>query len=187
MKTIIISGFPGIGKTHFKENSDLCVLDSDSSKFNKSEFPENYITHIKENIGKVDIILVSSHETVRNALVDNDIDFTLVFPVSGSKDIYLDRYMQRGSPPAFIDLISKNWDSWIEDLKNQRNCDRYQLKRNRFLSDIIHEIQGIYKMIGNLTNTEWEELCGLEYAGTQYPTSLSEDEWKRYEYLRDKK
>jgi hypothetical protein len=59
--TLIVSAFPGCGKSHyFRENRDKIVLDSDSSKFDKSDFPRNYIQHIKENRGKVDVIMVSS-------------------------------------------------------------------------------------------------------------------------------
>ena len=95
MRTAIISVFPGCGKSYFynKYNGEICagrtpwkILDSDSSEFSwiKDEnecntkerspnFPNNYIQHIKDNIGKVDIIFVSSHKEVRKALKDNGI------------------------------------------------------------------------------------------------------------------
>jgi spore cortex formation protein SpoVR/YcgB (stage V sporulation) len=54
-KTLVISAFPGCGKSHFfRNNKDKEVLDSDSSKFDKAHFPKNYIEHIKSNLGKVD-------------------------------------------------------------------------------------------------------------------------------------
>jgi len=111
-KTLVISGFPGIGKSHFfRKNKDKVVLDSDSSKFSWIEkgirhpdFPNNYIKYIKENlayinplgVGKADIILVSSHKNVRDALVENDIPFTLVYPSRDIKEEYLQRYKDRG-------------------------------------------------------------------------------------------
>jgi hypothetical protein len=68
-KTIIVSAFPGTGKTYCWVNTDLDVIDSDFSTFAKSDFPNNYIKHIKSKIGTKDIILVSSHSIVREALV----------------------------------------------------------------------------------------------------------------------
>ena len=65
---------------YLKNNSNKVILDSDSSTFDKKNFPENYITHIKNKISIVDIILVSSHKVVRDALVKNNINFTLVYP-----------------------------------------------------------------------------------------------------------
>ena len=80
-KTVVISAYPCCGKSyayeHYKDKYSM--LDSDSSKFSwktekvalpdmqdgckweerkvrNPEFPDNYIAHIKENIGKVDII-----------------------------------------------------------------------------------------------------------------------------------
>lgn len=84
---IVISGFPGIGKSYMYNNmKDLKILDSDSSKFSwvkdeegkntkerNPDFPNNYIKHIKDNMDSSDIILVSSHKVVRDALKDNDI------------------------------------------------------------------------------------------------------------------
>ena len=67
--TLVVSAFPGCGKSHlFRNKGDKKILDSDSSTFDKSQFPENYINHIKSNIGDVDMILVSSHKEVRDAL-----------------------------------------------------------------------------------------------------------------------
>lgn len=136
-QTKIISAFPGTGKTHFFNNTDLFVLDSDSSYFDKSKFPQNYIEHIKSYIGKVDYILVSSHEDVRKALKDNFIEFLLVYPSIGSKNEYIERYTDRGSSKPFINLISKNWNEWINDCASQKGCLNMVLPSGKFISDII--------------------------------------------------
>ncbi len=130
METLIISGFPGIGKTYFKENSyKKNVSDSDSSKFSWIEegvrhpdFPQNYIDHIKENIGKTDIILVSSHKIVRDALRDNEILFTLVYPKRELKQEYLERFKSRGNNESFVKMLDENWDKFIDEMENQKGC-----------------------------------------------------------------
>ena len=70
MSAILVSAFPGMGKSYaFNELKDkIKVLDSDSSKFDKSDFPSNYIEHIKNNIKDNDIIFISSHKEMKNAL-----------------------------------------------------------------------------------------------------------------------
>jgi hypothetical protein len=137
-ETLVISAFPGCGKSHlFRENKDKIVLDSDSSKFDKSDFPNNYIEHIKKNIGKADIILVSSHKEVRDALVDNDIKFTLVYPDISIKDEYLQRYKDRNSPESFIKLLDDNWEIWIGEMNKQKGCKKIKLKKGEYLSDVI--------------------------------------------------
>ena len=46
MSSIIISGFPGLGKSVLYKENKVNYSDSDSSKFSKKNFPENYIKHI---------------------------------------------------------------------------------------------------------------------------------------------
>lgn len=142
--TEIISGFPGIGKTYYKQNNNLNVLDSDSSKFSWIEkgirhpdFPQNYIEHIKENIDKADIILVSSHKIVRDALVNNNINFTLIFPERNLKEEYIERFKIRGSDQGFINMLERNWNSFIDDMVNQKKCKSVKLKSGEFLSNYL--------------------------------------------------
>ena len=133
--TKLISAFPGTGKSHYFKTSLLKGLDSDSSTFDKTKFPHNYITHIKNNIGKTDYILISSHKTVRDALVENNLHFILVYPEKSLKDEYVKRYRERGSSEQFITLLINNWDDWIDELDNQKNCDRIVLNSGEYLSD----------------------------------------------------
>lgn len=140
MESILISGFPGIGKSYLMNNlPDGVCSDSDSSKFNKKHFPDNYIEHIKSLMGSTNLILISSHEEVRKALVDNDLDFILVYPKRGLKEDYLNRYKQRGSPDSFIKLLNDNWGVWMDDLEKQKGCKHIVLGKDQFLKDVIQK------------------------------------------------
>ncbi|RTK92898.1 MAG: hypothetical protein EKK64_11175, partial [Neisseriaceae bacterium] len=90
----VIAAFPGTGKsTYYKQHAtEQIILDSDSSLFDKKDFPNNYIQHIKNHLNKADIIFVSSHKIVRDALVEANIPFTLIYPNLDCKDEYLTRY-----------------------------------------------------------------------------------------------
>lgn len=137
--TILISAFPGVGKSYLKENSSLSIKDSDSSKFDKSDFPANYIRHIKENMGKCDIILISSHDIVRKALVEEDLSFFLVYPDKSLKNEYIERYKQRGSDENFVKLLDEKWNEWINDMENQEGkCQKIVLSSDEYLSDIFN-------------------------------------------------
>jgi broad-specificity NMP kinase len=133
----IIAGFPGVGKSSvFKKYKDR-VSDSDSSKFPKGDFPQNYIKHIKEESTRKDIVLVSSHDVVRKALLEANIPFTLVYPALECKAEYLKRYKDRGSPKAFLELLDKNWDKWIQECEDQKGCKKIVLKPGEFLADVV--------------------------------------------------
>ncbi len=143
----VVCGFPGVGKTTlFNQLSKKKqkVLDSDSSKFDKKDFPENYINHIKKSIKDGYTVLASSHDVVRDSLIDNKIPFILVYPSKELKQEYLKRYTDRGSPTAFNQLLDKNWDKWIKECDSIDNSlvKKIKLKENEYLSlDKIAKIQ----------------------------------------------
>lgn len=148
-KTKIISAFPACGKTYVFENfNDKVILDSDSSKFSwvmvanqkvrNPDFPQNYIRYIKENIGKADYILVSTHENVRRALKDAEIDFYLVYPDRNLKEEWIGRCFLRGNRENFCWLIADNWDNWIDQL--EQDSKRHKsiiLRHGEHLSNVI--------------------------------------------------
>ena len=155
--TIIISAFPGCGKSYFFKNSDYIALDSDSNQFSwvknqygnntktrNPDFPSNYINHIKENIGKVDIIFISSHKEVRDALYANKIQYYIVKPDKSLKENFLKRYKERGNDSGFIKTLTENWDNWLDDLSmNMNNFIRgvFLLTNNKpYIASVIDDI-----------------------------------------------
>ena len=139
MKTKVYSAFPGVGKTTYFNTTDKNVLDSDSSKFDKKYFPTNYIEHIERNIQdpKVDMLLVSSHKDVRDALLNKGIPYVLVYPDRNIKDEYIQRYKDRGNNDAFVDLLNKNWDNWMDEMDNQEGCEKITLGPGQYLTDVL--------------------------------------------------
>lgn len=141
--TLVISAYPASGKTYLYKNykgtnlqgDDLIILDSDSTKFSwiyedgvrtsqkNPNFIQDYIQHIKENIGKVDIIFVSSHKEVRQALRDNNIKYFIVHPVLDMKDIIIDRMIQRGNDEKFIEFQKEHFEEFIEEIISELNGD----------------------------------------------------------------
>jgi len=144
MNNLLISGFPGIGKTYFKNNSVLNVADSDSSKFSwikegvrNPNFPKVYIEHIKDMLRSKDIVLVSSHKEVRDALVQERIRFWLVYPKRELKTEYLLRFEKRGSPQKFLDFLDSNWDNFITEMENQKFCEHKRLISGKYIGSVI--------------------------------------------------
>jgi hypothetical protein len=126
MRTRIIAAFPGTGKSFYHKKHPETTLDPDSSLFSwvetsegkirNPEWPENYINHIQENIGKYEFIFVSTHKEVREALLDACIFFYLIYPDGDMKEKYLGRFRERGSSSEFVKLLDKSWDQWLKEL-----------------------------------------------------------------------
>lgn len=168
MKAIVVSGFPGVGKTRlFHAKPHLVILDSDSSKFSwvsegvrHPDFPMNYIEHIKENMGKAHLILVSSHKAVRDALKESGIPYVLVYPDKGSKDEYFQRYLERGSDEAFIRMIGSQWDNFITDLEAEMWPTAKVLRRGEHLGDIVSQL--IFPVMCNgVCRSDSDDYCGM--------------------------
>lgn len=161
IKSVVISGAPGVGKSFLFEEADLrglVVNDSDSTNFSWSEpgvrnpeWPNNYMEHLRGLLGKVDVICVSTHHEVRSAMLKAGIPFVLVYPGVGQKEEYLRRFRERPLKPGedqvardqFVSLMSANWESWIEtQLPPQSGCRHIVLQSGQYLSDRVNEILG---------------------------------------------
>jgi len=139
--TRIVSAFPGTGKTYYTHGDYVpqgFAADSDSSRFSRNElFPFNYVDHIKSCIGVNQFVFVSTHKLIREALFREKLPFTLVYPDRSLRHEYIKRYYERGSHYEFIDLLNKNWDTWLDDLQAQRGCDHIVLGSNQFISNVM--------------------------------------------------
>lgn len=144
--SLVISAFPGTGKSHLFNHAPegLRIADSDSSQWSWTspgvrhpKWPMNYMEHIQSLINDgVDLILVSSHKEVRDALVDFEIPFTLVFPQACLKNEYLQRFAERGSPEKFIELLDQKWSEWVSPV-NTGAAQVVLLGSGEFLSDAV--------------------------------------------------
>lgn len=161
-KTIIISGFPGTGKTSTiienEKKKKYILLDSDSSQFSWSDeahtirnpdFPNNYINHIIDNIGKVDFIFVSTHKDVREALHKNRLSFILVYPIHDLKPEYIRRYRTRTTglnDPKFVELMDKKFYDFV----NECELDLYAgLKLRLTENSVFINIKFLDKLLSN--------------------------------------
>lgn len=152
--TKVYSVFPACGKTwlyEHQEDYDLRILDSDSSQYNwvqingvkerNPEFPNNYIKHIKENIGKYDHIFVSSHATVREALDREGIEFTVVYPQQRCMEEWIGRCFIRekmGESGCGAEAMYYNWDQWfLECFETGFDHSEIVLGSNEYLSKYI--------------------------------------------------
>ena len=91
---MIISGFPGTGKStavqHFTG-----VVDLESTPFKKNwEIYADVAQHMSKQGYTV---LVSSHKEMREELLARGKDFVVAIPNKEDKDIYIQRYKDRGN------------------------------------------------------------------------------------------
>lgn len=186
--TIVISAFPACGKSYIVNHNttEYMMLDSDSMKYSwiyengvktdrrNPDFIKDYIAHIKENIGKVDVIFVSSHSEVRKALRDNGILYFMVHPSLEMKETMLTRMRVRGNDDSFIKFQEEHFEQFINDIKKEckeitDNCEKSRcdlMKSTPFHEIELDEIRQPYidknmiyylldNSMGNLSSMWW--------------------------------
>lgn len=132
--TMIVSVFPGLGKTTLAHQFPQMFCDLESSDFHywgatnengqaliNSRWPYNYIEQIaalSRATGMYQAVFVSSHDTVRQKMGEARIPYTLIYPedTPEMKKILFDRYKSRGSSPEFIQSMDENWSEYIKSM-----------------------------------------------------------------------
>jgi hypothetical protein len=79
---------------------------------------------------------------VRDALVKKGIPFVLVYPNRDLKDEYIQRYKDRGNNDAFVGLLEKNWDTWMDEMdamgpQEGQSLYKVKLASGQYLTDVI--------------------------------------------------
>lgn len=141
--TMIISAFPGCGKTYLYEHQNelgfngyrkygkykrLTFCDLESSQYEKREGWEMmYVDDIEKKVGIVDFILISQHENILAELQSRNMPFVVVAPANSGwlsereknliKQQWIGRFILRDNKHVI------DFESWLEVLK--ANYDKW--------------------------------------------------------------
>lgn len=114
---MIIAGFPGIGKSTLAKQSRW--VDLESTPFERDW--DRYAKVAKHMSNNGYNVLVSTHPEFLQKLLAMKIRHTVVVPDPSCKDEYVARYIERGSSPEFIDLVSQHFEEWIRAIQMDVN------------------------------------------------------------------
>lgn len=128
----IVAGFPGTGKSfggkYFPhefidmESSDYHWIYEDGVKKCHPDWPNNYLDAVEhaynETIfsGTIFCVCTSTHAEVLKGLHERGLKFIAICPKN--KEETIRRYKERGSSEAFIENLTKNFESFRNDVLN---------------------------------------------------------------------
>jgi hypothetical protein len=132
----IICGFAGIGKsTMAKKRAN--VVDLESTPFQRDWQTYARVANHMKNNGYT--VLVSCHNELRTQLHNDGIEYDVVLPNLEQKEVFMNRYANRGNTGAFIKLLDENWADFCKELPWE-----IALRINtEFLDDIIPAIDAV--------------------------------------------
>ena len=158
-KGIVISAFPGLGKTTVgKKYKNICDLATSKYRYDFSnvkqddfeklkenidnkinvEWPNNYINVLKKSIIDFDIVLVPVNLDVRKLLEENQIEYILVIPNKNKKfrDRLIKTFEERGNNKNLINNVLEYFDNWSRDPKDY-NCKLEIINDDEYLEDFL--------------------------------------------------
>lgn len=162
MNSIIISAFPGCGKTYLsehKENFNYSIIDLESSLFKKSPNWEcKYVDCIVSNMKSTNFILISQQDNVLSELNRRNIPFVIVVPNNSEqlsarernliKQQWFGRFLLRNNShienlSKWIQKLNHHYDKWTNTEYLRKFAPEEHiilLKADQYLSDIIKQI-----------------------------------------------
>ena len=186
MNTVVISAFPGCGKTYLSDQKTMPVHYMGKLHWvlflniNSSEFPKypgwhaDYVDHVESKIGTVDFIFVSQHENVLFELTKRKIPFVVVAPDNSEwlsekeksliKQQWFGRFLLRNNSHikdfgTWLESLTAHYDEWtsVEHLIKHDPVTFFQLKENQYMEDIIGDIYWKKERYPNLYCREWKD------------------------------
>ena len=153
MAAILISAFPGLGKTYlYQQYRDrLKILDLNTGRFEGDDFPGNYIAEVEKKLNDYDLILLSSDRNVRYALNDAGLDFDLFYPSKNRKNELIEIYVTNRKSRDFIMNLDHNFNDLIDEIEDEdlQHCFKHKLDRShRFISQ--------FDLLNNFLNSTME-------------------------------
>lgn len=160
MKCKVIICGPAVGKTYLAKHDDRFIdldlikakykynLDISNDNFEKIKFKakiinsdstEYAINFLKNELDSDKILLMSFNKTFIKYLIDNKIDYCLVYPGKDELKEYINRMKIRKNDPSFIKKVANenNWVKFYEENSNDPNATyKIELKKGQYLSDI---------------------------------------------------
>ena len=183
-KSIIIFGFPGVGKSYAFEHQEEIgfelqdsdsshfhwlykddefkepVLDEDGKKVVNPAWPANYAQYIeltgKEQEVNPDFIMVSTHKEVMDAILPLGFTSFCIYPDINLKDRFMEIYKNRGNDERFLKLMDENWENFV------KGTEKRAMGADKCTSYIIHEkgkIQNITDLLKKFHKTPIEFFC----------------------------
>lgn len=152
---IIVSSFPGCGKTYMSNvyGDKAKFLDLTEGIGGKIEDPSKYVDEVMENVPLYDIVFVSINEQVMNELDSRNIDYDVFYPSKERRFEFIENHVRKRAKPKTIQTLDINFDKWIDAIEENESetCYKHKLNNN---GEFIGNNAVIMQYLNTLKNNE---------------------------------
>ena len=166
MRTLIVSAFPGCGKTYLvnKYNgvyNNYSLVDKDNGFLKSYDDYKAYTDEICDLIGNVNIIFVSQYPEVLQMLRSKGYKYIVVAPNNLplmstktkllNKQQWFGRFVLRHNSAEWLKILEDNYERWtmIEHLEAMHPSKIFLLNKDEYLTDIIDDIVNLISTMYN--------------------------------------
>jgi len=111
----------------------------------RDDWPYNYISAIKSNMGTGKHLLIPTDMFVLMLLREKNIPYMLCYPRRDAKEIYRERFQTRGNTAQFIDIFIGRWDDFISAFEHDTYGKHTVLRADEFLVNYRHTFLRRYR------------------------------------------
>ena len=158
--SVVLCG-PAVGKTYLSNNDSRFIdldemkakykynIKDDNINFEKNKLNRGKVVHedsldyainiLNDGIKSERIVLISYNKEILDYVINNEIQYCLVFPSLNSREEYIYRMRKRGNNEKFIEAMTneKDWNSFYERNRNDmKPMNKIELKKGEYLPDI---------------------------------------------------
>jgi hypothetical protein len=109
----------------------------------KNDWPFNYVDAIIKALDDSKILLIPPIRQVLIMLECENIYYTLCYPQREAKEVYRQRYINRGNSDDFLHIFVDGWYGFMDVLEKDEWGEHIVMKPCQFLEDVVD----IHKML----------------------------------------
>jgi hypothetical protein len=159
---IIVSTFPGIGKTYFSNLYGDKIKIADFSSYNDFETLSERIIGVVDNN---DVVFVGHDNSFRNALDERNLDYDIFYPSKDRRKEFLENMVRKRALRNDIMMLDREFDKIVDriDAIESDNCYKHKMEElGHFIGNDAAIMQYINNVEQNSKKNEQKPSEGVE-------------------------